>query len=253
MTECRHKIVAYKTCRETASAPKLRSPQPTSATFLENVKRFHYQVCNWKPPLLLEPPSISPAEFGWEADIENKTLLARSLPDATALAPDYILRLIRCSCHSGVPCKAGNCSCLRNQLTCTCTVFCACEGNRFCCNPYTEHIDDGDDYLHMFDYTDTDFTVNWSLWKTSSMIWYHIKPNDTMKGPKILVKQCIISLFYENLVLWVHSVMWHSKSSDKMYPQNKIAFCQHHPSQKNILSVLSYYSGHCMDVTRKEI
>ena len=34
--------------------------------------------------------TVSPAELGWEADIE-KTLLAQSFPDATALAPDYIL------------------------------------------------------------------------------------------------------------------------------------------------------------------
>ena len=158
MTECRQKIWAYKTCRGRASAPKLRSLPPTSAAFLENVKRCHYQVCNWKSALLPDPPSMSPTEFGWETDIENKTLLARSLPDATALAPDYILKLIRCSCHSGVPCKAGNCSCLRNQLTCT--VFCACEGSRLCCNPYTEHTDDGEDDLHMFDDADADFTLN---------------------------------------------------------------------------------------------
>ena len=78
---------------------KLRSLPSTSATFLENVKRCHYHVCNRKSALLPDPPSMIPAEFGWEADIENKTLLAQSLPYATALAPDYILRLIRCSCH----------------------------------------------------------------------------------------------------------------------------------------------------------
>ena len=147
-----------------------------------------------------DPALMSPAEFGWDADIENKTLLARSLPDATGLAPDYILRPIRCSCHSGVPCKAGNCSCLRNQLICT--VFCACEGNRLCCNPYTEHKDDGDDYLYMFDDAGADCTVNWSLWRTSSLIWHHIKLHDTMKGPEISEKQCIMRLF-----LWKFSAL----------------------------------------------
>ena len=97
--------LGLQTCGGTASAHKLRSPPPTSATFLENVKRCHYRVHNWKSALLPDPPSVSPAELGWEADRENKTLLAQSLPDATALAPDYILKLIWCSCHSGVPCK----------------------------------------------------------------------------------------------------------------------------------------------------
>ena len=78
---------------------KLRSLPSTSAAFLENVKRCHYHVCNRKSALLPDPLSMIPAEFGWEADIENKTLLAQSLPYATALAPDYILRLNRCSCH----------------------------------------------------------------------------------------------------------------------------------------------------------
>ena len=63
------------------------------------------------------------------------------------------------------PVQTGSCSCLRNQLICT--VFCAGEDNRLCCNPYTENTDDGDDDdddLHMFDYADADFTGNWSLW-----------------------------------------------------------------------------------------
>ena len=56
--------------------------------------------------------------------------------------------------------QTGNCSCLRNKLICT--VFRAGEGNRFCCNPYTENTDGGDDDddVHMFDYADADFTGN---------------------------------------------------------------------------------------------
>ena len=115
-------------------------------------------MCNWKSALLPDPPWMSPAEFGWEADVENKTLLAQSLPYATELALDYILRLIRYFCHSGVPCKAGNSNCLRYQQTRT--VFSDCEGNRLCCNPYTEHKDDGDNYLHIFDDADADFTID---------------------------------------------------------------------------------------------
>ena len=158
MADCRQKFYAYNICKRTASAPKLCSPPPTLATFSENAKRCLYQVCNWKSVLLPDPPWMSPAEFGWEADIGNKTLLTQSLPYATEQALDYTLRLIQYSCHSGVPCKAGNSSCLRNQLTCT--VFSACEGNRLCCNPYTEHTDHGDDYLHIFDDADADFTID---------------------------------------------------------------------------------------------
>ena len=117
------------------------------------------------------------------------TKLSRCNCIGTRLHPDLMLLPFRC------PVQTGNCSCLINQLICT--VFCAGEGNWLCCNPYTENTDDDDDDdLHMFDYAEADFTGNWSLWRTSSMIWYHIKPHDTMKGPKILVKQCIKSLFF---------------------------------------------------------
>ena len=153
--------------------------------------------------------------------VSKPVRIARSTPQlaprhgciGTRLHPDLMLLPFKC------PVQTGNCSCLRNQLICTnMYVFCAGEGNWLCCNPYTENTDGGDDDdLHMFDYADADFTGNWSLWRTSSMIWYRIKPHDTMKGPKILVKQCIKSLvfFHENLMLWMHSVMWHSKSPTK--------------------------------------
>ena len=105
---------------------------------------------------------MSPTEFGWEADIANKNLSTRSLPDAIALERYYNAKIFDAPANSGVTRKAGNCSCLINQLTCT--VFCACEGKRLCCNPYTEHTDDGDDDdLHMFDDTYADFMFNWAL------------------------------------------------------------------------------------------
>ena len=128
------------------------------------------------------------------------------------------------------PVQTCNRNCLINQLICT--VFCSGEGNRLCCNPDTENTDDGDDDdLHMFDYADAYFTGNWSLWRTSSMILYHIKPHDIKKGPKILVKQCITSLF-----LWKFNAVGASchvtlKVAYKMYTQHLI--------KNNILSTPS--------------
>ena len=111
------------------------------------------------------------------------TKLSRCNCIGTGLHTDLMLLPFRC------PVQTGYCSCLRNQPICT--VFSVGECNWLCCNPYTENTDDGDDDdLHMLD-----FTGNWSLLRTSSMIWYHIKPHDTMKSPKILMKQCIKSLF----------------------------------------------------------
>ena len=163
-------------------------------------------------------PSIS--ESSWTGlgsrHREQSTKLSRCNCIGTRLHPELMLLPFRC------PVQTGNCSCLRNQLIRT--VFCAGEGNWLCCNPYTENTNDGiDDDLHMFDYADADFTGNWSLWETSSMIWYHIKPHDTMKGPKILVKQCIKSLFFSwklNAVdAFCHVTL---KVAYKMYPQHLI-------------------------------
>ena len=176
------------------------------------------------------------------------TKLSRCNCIGTRLHPDLMLLPFRC------PVQTGNCNCLRNQLICT--VFCAGEGNWLCCNPYTENTDGGDDDdLHMFDYADADFTGNWSLWRTSSMIWYHIKPHDTMKGPKILVKQCIKSLFswkFNAVDAFCHVTL---KVAYKMYPQHLIKnnFWSTPSITEKILSVHSYYCGHCIDITPKKI
>ena len=144
MTEARQKIWAHKTGKGTSSAPKLCSLPPTSEAFLENVKRCHLQVCLWKSAIYPDPPLLDPLDFGWEADHSNKTVEPRTLPDNTALAPDYVLKLIRCMCHMQEPCKAAHCSCVCNQLACT--IFCVCEGSKHCCNPHTTHADtDADD------------------------------------------------------------------------------------------------------------
>ena len=55
------------------------------------------------------------------------------------------------------------------------------------------------------------------LWRTPSMFNIISSFVILWSVQRILVKQCITSPFYENLVMLVHSVMWHSKLPDKMY------------------------------------
>ena len=76
-------------------------------------------------------------------------------------------------------------------------------GSRLCCNPYTEYIDDGDDDdLQMFDDADA---VNRSLPIVENTV--HGLMSIISSFVILLVKQCITCLFYENLVMLVHSVV----------------------------------------------
>ena len=70
------------------------------------------------------PPLIDPLNNGFIRDTSTKSLLPRSLPEDIPLAPENILKLIRCSCETDTPCKTMRCRCASAKLPCT--VFCNC-------------------------------------------------------------------------------------------------------------------------------
>ena len=122
MTECRQKQWAHITGKGNATAPKLCSLPPTTESFVENVKLAHHQTAQWKTALTGDPPSIDARNYGYEEDLHNKMLFPLNMSPGTPYAPDYILKLIRCSCGStgaANPCKGSNCSCAGNQIPCT--------------------------------------------------------------------------------------------------------------------------------------
>jgi len=51
------------------------------------------------------------------------------------VAPDYVLKLIRCGCDSEMPCRSGNCGCTGHQIPHT--IFCACGAGLSCLNKLT--------------------------------------------------------------------------------------------------------------------
>ncbi len=96
MTEARIKVWTSKTGRKTATkVPKLCSLPPTSEAFEENVKRAHFQCAIWRA--FEEPPNLDPTEYGW---FKAKSLQPVMLPPSRLSAPDYILKLVCCSCAS---------------------------------------------------------------------------------------------------------------------------------------------------------
>ena len=127
MTESRIKVWIQKVgSKEAAATPKLCTLQPTNEAFKENVKRALYQCCIWRCALQ-QQLDFDPTGYGWVKDEVSKSLQPVTLPAATALAPDYILRLTTCSCSAESPCRSKGCGCNRGRSPCT--IFCNCQGN----------------------------------------------------------------------------------------------------------------------------
>ena len=120
MTAVRRRVWKGKTGRANiVSAPKLQSLPPTDESFLLNAKRSHFQACIWRHADESSPPSLDPLEHGWMRDTVTKVLTHVMLPTRVPPAPDYILRMIKCSCGN---CGSARCSCVSSALPCT--VFC---------------------------------------------------------------------------------------------------------------------------------
>jgi hypothetical protein len=125
ISETRLQVWATKLGNGTSS--KLCCLPPTNEAFAENVKRAHYQTSVWRSLEQSNPPELDPEDFGWRKEVETKSLKPVTLPENTALAPEFILKLIRCGCQRIMPCSTQMCRCKRANMNCT--IFCACYQN----------------------------------------------------------------------------------------------------------------------------
>ena len=98
LTDARQKIWSRKVSRSIGSAPKLQSLPPTNEAFAENVARAHLQVAIWKQALELNPPNVDHLTHGWTRHDGSTSLTPTTVPDNVPLAPDDILKIIKCSC-----------------------------------------------------------------------------------------------------------------------------------------------------------
>ena len=131
MSETRLKVWLSKTGKR-SSTLKLCTLSPTTEAFKENVKRAHNQALIWLSLEAQNPPKLDAMEYGWVKDDQNKSLQPVTLPDKVKLAPEMVLHLIKCGCHTATPCSSRACSC--NSANMKCTIFCTCY-NQGCCNP----------------------------------------------------------------------------------------------------------------------
>ena len=149
MSEARVSVWTSKTGKSgVTSTPKLCSLPPTTEAFIENVKRAHLQTCIWRNALQLNPPDLEPTSFGWVKESGTKSLLPTTVLTNVQLAPNHILKMIRCTCSSELPCKSSKCACNKARLACT--IFCACQTGIECCNDQTQiTVDEDDEEIHM--------------------------------------------------------------------------------------------------------
>ena len=85
-----------------------------------------------------DPPDVDPVNFGYSRHEPSKSLLPVTVPADVPLAPDEIMKLIKCSCEGPSPCRTQRCSCSRLKLPCT--LFCKCNAGSECLNDLTKTV-----------------------------------------------------------------------------------------------------------------
>ena len=103
MTETRQKLWTSKVGRSLASPPKLATLPPTNEAFEESVvsppASSYLDACSGARP------TITTTNFLWLGTRLFKVYqMPTTVPEGTLLAPVQLLKLIRCSCESDMPC-----------------------------------------------------------------------------------------------------------------------------------------------------
>ena len=129
--------------KNVTTAPQLKNLPPTTEAFQMNVRRAHIQTAIWKAAAEADPPAMDPTLYGWKREEASRSLVPVLLPPNVALAPSYILEIIRCGCSSERPCFTAQCRCTAAKLPCT--IFCTCRGDWACNNDRNKTVDATDD------------------------------------------------------------------------------------------------------------
>ena len=154
MNELRYEFWLKKIGSAKKISPALERLPPTDFSFREHVKRAMFQLAIWLSADKLQPPiNIKASDWGWyEIDM---SLMPITIPDDVQIAPDSVLKLIKCSCKSQDNRCGENsrCSCATNSLPCT--KFCNCDFDGVVCSHSIEELSvdvDGDEqaFRHRF-------------------------------------------------------------------------------------------------------
>ena len=122
MSEARKMSWAAKVGKGSTSTPHLNNLPPTTEAFIETLNEHTFRLVYGNMHYIT---LIDPLNNRFIRD--TSTLLPRSLPEDIPLAPENILKLIRCSCETDTLCKTMLCRCASAKLPCT--VFCNCHAD----------------------------------------------------------------------------------------------------------------------------
>ena len=76
--------------------------------------------------------SLTQAQEITTSNLGDQSLSPICMPAGVPLAPEWVLKLIRCNCKSStVQCGTRRCKCKSGNICCT--IFCACKNDK-CCN-----------------------------------------------------------------------------------------------------------------------
>ena len=138
MTDARHNVWKSKLFHNPV-APRLKPLPPINEAIQENVMHAYLQVATWRHAKYSRSPDMDPTQYGWMHEELSRQLIPRMVPQETCLAPDELLRSIRCSCKNDTACKKKQCKCNSSQMACS--MICSCEGSRLCHNQRTREAD----------------------------------------------------------------------------------------------------------------
>ena len=138
LTEARVLSWERKMGRNVLEPPKLKTLPPTQIAFRENVKRAHLAAATMKFSHNPDPPPLTSTDYGWYKPDGFDILLPIITPEGTKMAPEALIKLIKCGCKSAEPCSTNHCTCRKTNLKCT--FLCFCHGCGECRNapPTTE-------------------------------------------------------------------------------------------------------------------
>ena len=143
ISEVRRQIWFRRTASSIHSTPKLESLPPTEAALRPNILRAHYQTAIWRACASQDPPHASAVDYGWYRT-ERGQMLPEMFSHDVRVAPDELLKLIKCECHAlNNRCGGSRCSCKEANLQCT--SFCGCHDDGIICVRYTDIADESPD------------------------------------------------------------------------------------------------------------
>ena len=138
MNELRYEFWLKKIGSARKVCPPLENLPSTDSSFREHVKMAMFQLSIWLSADKRQPSdSIDAADWGWY-EIEMH-LMPIMTPDDVQIAPDSVLKLIRCNCKAqNNRCgENSRCGCATNSLPCT--KFCNCDFDGMVCSRSLEN------------------------------------------------------------------------------------------------------------------